>query len=734
MNSKFKLSLLVSVALSQSISASFAQSEPNAGVTNLNPGDDTIVVEGLMQKAQINPVKVLSGEELIRRRQGTLGETLSGMPGVHMDNFGGGASRPVIRGQTIPRIEILSDGANIFDASALSPDHAIVTDPLLLDAIEVQRGPAAVVYGGNALNGAINLVDSKVPKSLPEDGIDGAGEVRYSTVDNGVSTAGRATMAAGPFAIHVEGSTSDADNYEVPDEFGAEELKDSFAQSNSYSVGASWVTDKGYIGAAYTVQNAEYGLPGHSHANAACHTHGLDLHCATHGSYTDPFVDSNDDHIARINLRNERVDVRADFEKLLPGLQHARLRLSYTDYNHDEVDGSLTFSQYTNEAYDARLELTHEPFFGFTGTLGGQYTDAAFTGLNFNTAHENDDPQEYTSENIGIFLTEQRSFGPIEIALGVRKDWRTLEATKGVWSDYFKLVPGYDYPQELLDLFPVWYDEYFEKNFPATKHNPLSASLGAKWNLDNGYSVSATLARSQRAPSVRELYARGNNLATNSYEVGLAKTESVSSQLPPSTTDVEETTKSIDITLRKEGGPIEFELGLFHQDIDDYIFAQLIEEETNGHRLFVYTAEDVTFTGVDGQVSYRFDDTAIVTLFGDYVHANLTDDNSDELPRIPPGRLGARYDFDQGPFAAGLEFYRTFSKDTVASYETVTDGYNMLNATFAYRLELSSNRTAEVYARTTNLTDELAYVHTSFVKDQSPLRGRSVVFGLRTTF
>src|SRR5690606_640683 len=60
------------------------------------------------------PVQLLSGDELAHRRQGGLGETLAGMPGVHLDNFGGGASRPVIRGQTVPRIEILSDGANLF--------------------------------------------------------------------------------------------------------------------------------------------------------------------------------------------------------------------------------------------------------------------------------------------------------------------------------------------------------------------------------------------------------------------------------------------------------------------------------------------------------------------------------------------------------------------------------------------------------------------------------------------
>mgnify|MGYP001606078959 CR=1 FL=1 len=122
--------------------------------------DDDIVVTGRSLGSPdlptATPVQILAGEELADRRQGGLGETLAGLPGVHLDNFGGGA-RPVIRGQTTPRIEILTDGANLFDVSSISSDHAITTDPLLFDGIEVVRGPAATRYGGNAIFGAINL-------------------------------------------------------------------------------------------------------------------------------------------------------------------------------------------------------------------------------------------------------------------------------------------------------------------------------------------------------------------------------------------------------------------------------------------------------------------------------------------------------------------------------------------------------------------------------------------------
>jgi iron complex outermembrane receptor protein len=693
------------------------------------------------------PVHVLAGDELAHRRQGGLGETLAGLPGVHLDNFGGGASRPVIRGQAVPRIEILSDGANLFDVSSVSPDHAITTDPLLLEGIEIQRGPAATRYGGNATNGAINLIDSKVPKSVPVGGLTGATEVRYGTGDEEKTVVGRVTAGLGQFAVHAEGARRAAEDYAVPDSYGSDKLRDSFAESTSYSVGASWVTAKGYIGAAYSRMDSEYGLPGHSHLNGVCHTHDLDLHCGAHGGFEDPFG-GPDDHTARIKLRSERADIRADYDDLLPGLAHARLRLSYTDYAHDEVDGDLLFTRYTNEVWDGRVELTHKPILGFTGTLGVQYTDGTFGGINVNDLHKPfpegayglDGNPDYRTENVGIFLTERRSLGPLDFEAGVRKDWRRIDVGVPAWRS--TMGP------ELQDLFAEWYGpdwrqvlenedvEAFRARNPTVRHNPFSASVGATWNIGQGYAIALSLGRTERAPSVRELYARGNNLATNSYELGLAVGNPILGESGRSAKDVLETTDAVNLTFRANSGPLAFEVGLFHQSVDDYVFARLQETETETgvpHNFLIYTAADARFSGIDGEISYQITPQSRATVFGDYVDAKLKREN-DNLPRIPPARLGARYDLALGPVSGDVEYYHVFEQDKVASYETRTSGYDLLNATLSYRFDLGGAKSVELYARGSNLLNELAFAHTSFVKNQSPLRGRNVLVGMRHAF
>ena len=94
------------------------------------------------------PVSVLEGDELVLRREGTLGETLAKEPGMQSSHFGAGASRPVIRGMDGPRVQVLSDGVEVQDASTVSPDHAVASEPLLARQIEVLRGPSALIHGG----------------------------------------------------------------------------------------------------------------------------------------------------------------------------------------------------------------------------------------------------------------------------------------------------------------------------------------------------------------------------------------------------------------------------------------------------------------------------------------------------------------------------------------------------------------------------------------------------------
>ncbi|HHR0203621.1 TPA: TonB-dependent receptor plug domain-containing protein, partial [Pseudomonas aeruginosa] len=137
-----------------------------------------ITANPLGNESPATPSSVLEGDELTLRQKGSLGETLNGLPGVSSTYFGPGASRPVIRGMDGDRIRLLRNGIGALDASSLSYDHAVPEDPNSVERLEVVRGPAALLYGGNAIGGVVNSFDNRIP-SEPVDGIHGSGELRY---------------------------------------------------------------------------------------------------------------------------------------------------------------------------------------------------------------------------------------------------------------------------------------------------------------------------------------------------------------------------------------------------------------------------------------------------------------------------------------------------------------------------------------------------------------------------
>ncbi|MCJ8158999.1 TonB-dependent receptor domain-containing protein [Sphingomonas sp. LaA6.9] len=678
---KIRVLLLSAVSISAVIpTAAFAE---QAGSTSEN--DIIVTATGLDQEADetATPVVTLSGDELVHRRQATLGDTLAGQPGINVDNFGGGASRPVVRGQTAPRVQALSDGANIQDASTISPDHAITTEPLLLRGIEVLRGPAALLYGGGAIGGAINLLDDKVPTALPEDGFSGVAEGRLGTADDERSLVGGITAGAGPFAFHAEGVHRSSNDYRVPGKYGQRHVDGSYNDTSTFSVGGSWIGPDGYLGVAYTRQRSEYGLPGHNHEYESCHPHGSSLHCGAHDhdeAGHDHDHDHEHDEVPFVKLRSERFDIRSEYGDPLPGFEKLKFRMSFTDYGHDEIEEDEVATTFRNEAHDIRFELTHKPIGGLRGVFGVQHSESQFSALGTEAFLP-----ESETRNTALFLIETLQAGAVRFELAARQEWQKIETTRN----------------------------------REVSHRPFSISGAAVWDIGNDYSLALSLARSQRAPNVQELYARGIHLATNTYELGTA-------------TLGKETDKSIDLTFRKRAGGTTFTIGAYHQDFDNYIFANTLDRFED-FRLIRYTAADANFTGIDGEMRHQFAPDFGASIFGDYVRAKLKN-NLGNLPRIPAGRLGARADGKWGPFSADIEYYHVFEQGKIASFETPTSGYDMVNATVAYRLDLGPKANAELFVRATNLTNDLAFNHASFIKDASPLRGRNFTFGLRTAF
>lgn len=640
---------------------------------------------GLDLNSTTLPASVLEGDALIEQRNGTLGETLKNLPGVNSDTFGGGASRPVIRGQTAPRVKVLSDGSEVMDASAISPDHAVTVEPLLADRIEVLRGPATLLYGGGAIGGVVNVVDKKIPTEVPEKGIAAEAELRGATGTKERAGAVGITAGEGQFAVRVEGMKRRTSDYDVPDWPGGT-LEGSYSESTQGSVGMSWITPRGYVGVAFTHLQSEYGLPGHNHEYEGCHPHGTHLHCGghdhDHGDEGEEGHDHDHEHggVPYVKLRSNRVDLRAEYQDPFAGFEKIRFRGGLTDYQHDEIEGGEVGTRFKNKGYDMRVELQHKPIAGWRGVIGLQnaYSDFSAEG------EEAFLPPSKTRSN-GIFVLEEYQLNDWRFELGARQDWQRVSPSGGA---------------------------------PRSSLSGTSLSAAAIWDFAPQYSVALSLSRSQRLPNAQELYADGVHLATNTYELG-----------NPDLT--RETSHNIDLTLRKHSGDTTFSASVFHNRVKNYIYANTLDR-FEAFRLIEYTQQDAEFTGVEGELRHQFTPVFSAAVFGDYVRGRLTGGDGN-LPRIPAGRAGVRGNFKWQQWSGGVEYARVFAQKDIAAYEDTTPGYNMVNAVVAYRGQYGATG-YEVYLRGTNLLNKLAYNHASFISSVAPLPGRSVLLGVRMTY
>ncbi len=683
------IALLLALAAAQAKAQTTAQATAPQEAQTLAPVAVSASPLGLDPDSMALPALVLDGEELVVQRAGTLGETLQGQPGVHADTFGAGATRPVIRGQTAPRVKVLSDGSELMDASSISPDHAVTAEPLLAERIEVLRGPATLLYGGGAIGGVVNVIDRKIPTEVPEKGVEAQAEIRGATGTRERAGAVGITAGSGDFAVRVEGLKRRTSDYKVPD-WSESELAGSYSESSQGTVGLSWIRPRGYVGIAYTYLDSRYGLPGHNHEYESCHPHGTHLHCGSHEEEDEHGHEHEEGHehghehehgdVPYVKLRSQRLDLRAEYLEPFAGFEKVRLRGGLTDYQHDEIEDGVVGTRFKNRGYDARLELTHKPLAGLHGVVGLQsaYSDFRADG------EEAFLPRSKT-RSTGIFLLEEYRLGSWRFEGGVRQDWQHIDPDGGNESN---------------------------------RASATSLSAAAIWDFAPQYSVALSVSRSQRLPTAQELYADGVHLATNTYELGNADLD-------------KETSRNIDLTLRKHAGDTTFSVSAFHNRVKNYIYANTLDRYED-FRLIEYAQHDAEFVGVEGEIRHRFNAVYSAALFGDYVRGKLTG-GSGNLPRIPAARLGVRADARWQHWSAGVEYYHVYRQDDIAEYESSTPGYDMVNASVAYRTRMGA-ADYEIYLRGNNLFDKLAYNHASFISSVAPLPGRSVLLGVRVTY
>jgi len=664
-------------------------------VTGASPGESDAVA----------PSVSLSGDGLLFRSQGTLGETLNGLPGVSSTYFGPNASRPVIRGQDGDRTRILQNGGASLDASAVSYDHAVPVDALVTERIEVLRGPAALPYGGSALGGVVNVIDNRIPTE-PIEGFGGRADLSGASGNREKSSGVLLEGGNGRMAIHADAFRRETGDVAVPlalecarpgSPFLARRICNSASRSDGGALGGTLFFDQGYVGASVSTYRSRYGTVA-------------------------------EDNVT-IDMRSNRYALEGEWRPSGGLFTSLRGKFSHSDYQHTEFEGAQPGTVFANSGNDLRLEARHRALAGgLEGVIGLQSSSGRFSA----DGDEAFAPHSRT-RSTALFAHEELPMSWGRFSFGARTERVKVESLGSPDPDVTRFITG-------------------ERSF-----SPNSAAAGVRVDLSSEWSLTGNLAHTERAPKDYELFANGPHVATAAWELGdasLRKEKSLGIDL-----GAQWKSGPNNARLNVYASRFRNYIGLAatgNARGDDGTVNPAASVSGDGTVVlpdtvpeYAYRGVGARFRGVEASGTVRlmgeggsfgkFADAATIDLEwrGDLVRATNADTGV-PLPRIAPARAGATLVWADGPWGArlGFDHYAAQRRVPVAE-QRETEAYTLWNAALTYRSKWSRANLLW-YLRADNIGNKLAYSATSILTTtafpKAPLPGRSIKVGLRATF
>ncbi len=371
----------------------FAQVKEGGKITELPPV--VVTTSPFKDRSDLDmaqPVTVLKGEDLRRKRESSIGDTLSRELGVASSSFGPGAGRPIIRGLDGPRVQVLENGISTLDLSTTSPDHAVAVESFNASQIEILRGPAVLLYGGGATGGVVNVVTGRVPSRLFKSPT-GDVEIRGNTATEERRGAFNAKGSPGQhFSWSVGGFKRKTSDYDTP----VGRVRNSAINSEGISIGGSFVGERGFLGGSVSRLENEYGVP------------------SPEGS--------------KIDLKQTRYDLSGELDRPLIGFEKLKVRMGYNDYKHNEIESSgEVATRFNNQAIDSRAEFLHAPIAKWKGVIGVQVQNRNFSALGTESI-----VPVTKSGSAGIFLLEERNWDRWRLEFGGRIEGATQDPQNNV--------------------------------------------------------------------------------------------------------------------------------------------------------------------------------------------------------------------------------------------------------------------------------------------------------------
>lgn len=677
--------------------AAFASDLPAGGETfaandtaNAQLGDrlEPIIVTGRLfssERDSIAPPVVLSGDLLDRNIRPQLGDMLAALPGVSASGFAPGASRPVLRGFDAARVRLLVNGVGSLDASTVSADHAVAIDTLSVERIEVLHGPEVLLYAGDPAGGAVNVIDRRIPRAVPENGFALDAAASYGSAADSTGLGAAVDVALAPrLAAHFDASWGRSDDLRVGgdvlspelkrdvlaaaaaldaegDTAGAEELTalgnargrlaDSATRSTTLGAGLAFIDAGGDIGISVERFRTTYGIPARPEAGAH-----------------EP---------VSIALRQTRFDARGGINFSSGVLQRLQFSGAYGTYQHEERHGGVAEATFRSRGIETRLEAVQAERGGWHGTTGLQFADRSLTII----GDERLMPDN-TTQNLALFTQQHLRLGALHLEGAARYENVAVRAR----------------PNGDRRSYDLW-----------------SGVAGVAWDATDTLTFHANLQQGQRAPTAEELFIDGVHEASQSYQIGNAAFRVEKS------TGVEGGLK-----FRSSNGVVLSVIG-FLTDFDDFITAVPTGDIAEGVPVYAFLQAQARFRGVEAEGSAPIaswgDRTLRVDAGIDYTHAQLV--GIGPVPRIPPLRLRGGVELGSPVLTLRGDVEWNARQNRVATFDNRTAAFTLVGMSATWR-PMGEDGPVTLTLAADNLLNVTGRRAASETRDFVPIAGRDV--------
>ena len=607
----------------------------------------------------------------------SLAELLEGTPGVAIRSLGPGPARPIIRGFDGDRVLVTEDGVRTGDIGSQAAEQGTFADPAQAERVEVVRGPAALLYGTNAVGGVVNLVSTG--SRLAHGGISGfrgRASLGAGSSDDGRYGGARIHTRGNRWFAWGGGNTRRTGDYQSP----LGRVDGSRTALDQGEAGFGLRGGRAWLSAGVRLDDSRYGVP---------------LAGMLHGA--------EDGERETVDVAMERRQVRTDFgfDGLGDIFESAAFTVRYSEFAQDEIekegDGPPELETHHDNrslVFRGELETTRGRFLGRVGAWGNlrEFTSAGPEALAPDTRH---------TALAAFALGEARATDRLGVLLAARLENNAYDAGE-------RPEPGEDDDDgpghEEEDGGGFEPPEVVDRDFQGA-----SASAGLRLDLDDEHALVGTATASTRAPALEELYNFGLDAGIQAFEIG-------NPGLAP------ERSRGFDLSLRRDSDVFAGSASVFWYGIEGFTYGA-VAGGRGGVTVISTEQADARHLGFEADGRLRLG-TADLTASASWVDAKFPELGR-HAPRIPPlnGKLRLDVPFLDLRIAPRLRWAARM--DRLHAGETPTPGYAVLDCTVSWML-LTGNATHHVALVGHNLTDAVYRHHTSVIKDVAPQVGRGV--------